>query len=84
MSWRTNKLVLVARNVGRALGVNKIVAKHLSAPSLRSIGIEVHFGILKDRGMSGVPKLIEELLQRNGFVVHWPDSSHILAKRPNQ
>jgi FkbM family methyltransferase len=56
----------------------------LGALSLRSIGIEVHFGILKERGMAQAPQQIEKLLQRYGFDVSWPDSSHILATRHSQ
>lgn len=57
------------------------LGKHLSAPTLHSIGIEVHFGILKSRGMPDAPSQIENFLQRHGFVVNWSDSSHILATR---
>ena len=57
------------------------LGEHLSEPALRSIGIEVHFGILKSRGMAQAPSQIERLLQQHGFVVDWPDSSHILATR---
>lgn len=53
----------------------------LANPALRAVGIEVHFGILQDRGDSDVPSKLESLLQRNAFVVHWPDVSHILALR---
>lgn len=59
------------------------MGRHLSAMSLRSLGIEVHFGILKLRGKAEVPRLIEGLLQQHGFLVSWPDSSHILAIRPS-
>ncbi len=57
---------------------------HLETLSLRSIGIEVHFGILKERGMAEAPRHIEKLLQRHGFDVAWCDSSHILATRRSQ
>jgi FkbM family methyltransferase len=53
----------------------------LTSRELRSIGIEVHFGILKSRGMADAPSQIERLLHSHGFVVDWPDSSHILATR---
>jgi FkbM family methyltransferase len=53
----------------------------LESPSLRAVGVEVHFGILKDRGMPQAPREIEALLQRHRFIVNWPDSSHILALR---
>lgn len=54
---------------------------YIKKPDLRLIGIEVHFGILKDRGVPQVPEQIEELLIRNGFAVSWPDASHIIAIR---
>ena len=55
--------------------------ERLGEALLQLIGIEVHFGILKERGMANAPKQIEELLKRHGFTVIWPDSSHILATR---
>lgn len=57
------------------------LGEHLKDPGLRMIGIEVHFGILKERGLSYAPQEIEGMLSRNGFSVSWPDSSHILAVR---
>lgn len=54
---------------------------HIKKPELRLIGIEVHFGILKARGVPQVPEQIEELLKINGFEVRWPDASHIIAVR---
>lgn len=53
----------------------------LKYPSLRTIGIEVHFGILQERGMAQVPQQIEQLLLDSGFSLSWPDSSHVLAVR---
>ena len=53
----------------------------LKSPALRTIGIEVHFGILRERGMTRAPQEIEALLQACGFKVNWPDASHILAIR---
>src|SRR5205814_346310 len=35
---------------------------HLGSPDLRTVGIEVHFGILNERGMSDAPRQIEALL----------------------
>ena len=66
---------------GFELEVLQGLGAHLSATALNTIGIEVHFGILKSRGMPDAPKQIESLLRRHGFVVNWPDSSHILATR---
>lgn len=66
---------------GFELEVLEGLADALRQPPLRMIGVEVHFGILQQRGMALVPQQIESLLQRNGFTVSWPDSSHILAVR---
>jgi FkbM family methyltransferase len=57
------------------------LGEHLKNPDLRMIGMEVHFGILKERGMAHAPQLIEHILSRNGFLVSWTDSSHIIAIR---
>lgn len=48
---------------------------------LRCIGIEVHFGILHDRGEGHRPKQIEKILIEHGFHVRWTDASHLLAVR---
>lgn len=53
----------------------------LSRESLRAIGIEVHFGILAERGLKGAPATIESLLKQAGFAVQWVDPSHIFARR---
>lgn len=66
---------------GFELEVLEGMADYLRQPPLRMIGVEVHFGILQQRGMALVPQQIESLLQRSGFTVSWPDSSHILAVR---
>lgn len=55
--------------------------KLLKVSSVRLLGIEVHFAILKERGLGDTPKKIEELLTRLGFSIVWADSSHILATR---
>lgn len=54
----------------------------LASSSLRAIGVEMHFGILKQRGLADAPQRIEDLLVRNGFRLQWPDNSHLLAIRP--
>lgn len=55
--------------------------EHLGARSLRTVGIEVHFGILNSRGMPWVPMQLERLLDTRGFKVSWSDSSHVIARR---
>jgi hypothetical protein len=48
---------------------------------LRAIGIEIHFSILKERGIRHGPKQIEKLLHNFKFLLKWPDSSHVVAVR---
>jgi FkbM family methyltransferase len=66
---------------GFELEVLKGLTNTLSDIHLRAIGMEVHFGILKTRGMRHVPKYIESILSEAGFSVAWPDNSHIFATR---
>jgi FkbM family methyltransferase len=53
----------------------------LTYKQIRCIGIEVHFGLLNERGEGNRPQQIEKALKENGFVVDWTDSSHIIATR---
>lgn len=48
---------------------------------LRCVGIEVHFGLLDERGESARPKQMEQILMQHGFQVRWTDPSHLLAVR---
>lgn len=48
---------------------------------LRCIGIEVHFGLLDDRGESSRPRQMQRMLSEQGFRVRWTDPSHLLAVR---
>lgn len=48
---------------------------------LRIICVEVHFRLLKERGLSNAPSDIENLLADSGFSIEWPDASHIVATR---
>ena len=61
--------------------VLKGLGEHINNPEVRLIGVEVHFSILKMRGVPDVPQQIETLLNRTGFSVSWPDNSHIIAIR---
>ncbi len=45
------------------------------------IAMEVHFELLKKMDYNNAPKLIINILERNGFKVNWVDPSHILAIR---
>lgn len=53
----------------------------LKSQKLRAVCIEVHFGLLADRGKKDAPSEIEQILSKNGFSISWPDSSHIIASR---
>lgn len=53
----------------------------LTDPRLRCIGIEVHFGLLEERGERDRPQLIKQSLTRKGFNVRWTDPSHLIAVR---
>jgi FkbM family methyltransferase len=64
---------------GFELEVLQGMVSHLNSPDLRVIGIEVHFGLLKQRDMRSAPKQIEQLLNKAAFKVSWPDSSHLIA-----
>jgi FkbM family methyltransferase len=48
---------------------------------LHCVGIEVHFGLLEERGESDRPKQMEQTLRRHGFQTLWTDPSHLLATR---
>lgn len=53
----------------------------LAGPSMRAIFVEVHFGILAERGLANAPATIEALLSSAGFATKWVDMSHIAAVR---
>jgi hypothetical protein len=53
----------------------------LSSAALHTIGIEVHFGMLAERGQSGAPAMIEGRLRAAGFDLRWTDLSHLLGRR---
>jgi len=55
------------------------LSKTLQGRDLRGIFIEVHFGILEDKGQRQAPLRICDLLVKNGFKVTWTDYSHIQA-----
>lgn len=58
----------------------------LNRATLRAVFIEVHFGILAERGLSAAPGRIERLLSEKGFRNRWLDLSHLAAYRngPNE
>lgn len=53
----------------------------LGDASLRHVFIEVHFGLLDQRGMSTAPAKIQKTLRSRGFAITWLDASHIHASR---
>lgn len=54
----------------------------LEDPLLRVLCIEVHFGLLAERGLHRAPERIEKALAAARFAVSWADASHIVAQRP--
>jgi len=55
----------------------------LAMASLRAIFVEVHFLVLKKKGMPRAPSTIAKILHDNEFKVSWTDPSHICASRKN-
>ena len=66
---------------GSELDVLEGIPELLRSPSLRVVCIEVHFGILSERGDSFAPLRIVEILRDAGFVTSWVDSSHLIGER---
>ena len=59
-------------------GMGAVLAEHV----LHAVFVEVHFGLLADRGMADAPSTIEALLGDAGFETTWIDPSHIAGTRP--
>lgn len=68
---------------GFELDVLRGLRRTLRQKSLRTLCVEIHFGLLKERGLPNAPSEIEELLVSSGFSLVWPDASHIVATRIN-
>jgi FkbM family methyltransferase len=66
---------------GFELDVLKGMGELLRNPGLRAIYIEVHFGLLAERGIPNAPAHIEKLLAAQGFRTRWVDPSHLAATR---
>jgi FkbM family methyltransferase len=66
---------------GHELSVLKGLSILLPDDRLRCIGVEVHFGILKDRGEVSAPREIEKILKNFGYLIKWTDPSHLVAFR---
>jgi hypothetical protein len=66
---------------GFELDVLRGLGALLRSPELRTLGIEVHFGILQERGIGDAPRRLERLLCEAGFRCAWTDPSHVIASR---
>jgi FkbM family methyltransferase len=66
---------------GHELSVLKGLRNALADPRLRSILVEVHFGILDSMGRADDARQIEALLAENRFEIAWIDPSHLHARR---
>lgn len=53
----------------------------IESQNLRAVFIEVHFGLLHERGLDHAPEEISSRLKRAGFKVRWLDLSHICGIR---
>jgi FkbM family methyltransferase len=56
----------------------------LASPALRSVLIEVHFGILSDRGLATAPAELTALLRKAALAVSWIDASHLAGQRSGE
>lgn len=66
---------------GYELDVLRGLRHTLMRKDLRVLCIEMHFGLLKQRGLPHAPSEIESILASSGFSLAWPDASHIIARR---
>jgi len=66
---------------GFELDVLRGLRATLQGKSLRVLCIEVHFRLLRERGLPNAPSDIEKLLVSSGFSLTWPDASHLVASR---
>jgi len=69
---------------GFELEVLRGMHKVLLSPSMRAVMIEVHFGILNDRGLPDAPAELVQLLREAGLAISWVDSSHLAGRRDDQ
>ena len=53
----------------------------LASPRLRAAFVEVHFGVLAERGVKNGPRRVEATLASAGFTCSWPDLSHVVGIR---
>jgi len=64
---------------GFELDVLRGLKQTLRQKNLRTLCVEIHFGLLKERGLPNAPSDIETLLVSSGFSLVWTDASHIVA-----
>jgi len=57
------------------------MTESLKSSQLRSLFIEVHFTLLKERGVPDAPRKIVALLRANGFRTRWTGPCHLVASR---
>jgi FkbM family methyltransferase len=68
---------------GHELEALEGMGKTLGLPECQYVFVEIHFFLHSRQQRDWVPRKIEDMLERNGFVVHWVDQSHINAvKKP--
>lgn len=73
--------VLKIDTEGFELDVLRGIPDRLADLALRAVFIEVHFGLLANRGMARAPQEIERILKAAGFATRWVDPSHIAGER---
>ena len=66
---------------GHELDVLRGMPKLLVTRGLRAVFVEIHFGLLANRGMKNAPAEIQSILNSADFATKWVDSSHIVALR---
>jgi len=64
---------------GFELDVLRGLKQTLRQKNLRTLCVEIHFGLLNERGLPNAPSDIEKLLVSSGFSLVWTDASHIVA-----
>lgn len=76
-----NPTVLKIDTEGFELDVLRGLQETIKKSFVRAVFIEVHFGLLEERGQADAPGKIEEMLRYAGFRCVWPDASHIAGFR---
>jgi FkbM family methyltransferase len=66
---------------GHELEVVHGLPSSLQNPRLRAAFIEIHFALLRQRGLARAPREIEQFLMARGLQISWVDLSHLQAIR---